>query len=65
MRFLLNGLCWELSMECLQISSTFYGFRDKLDRKRPKSAIFQKFESFTFSLNFNAVFCEEFILIGY
>ena len=36
MRFLLlNELCWELLMICQQISSLFYGFWEKLDRKRP------------------------------
>lgn len=35
---LLNGLYWQLSVVCRQISSVFDGVRDKLDRKRTKSA---------------------------
>jgi len=48
--FLLNGLCWEISVICWRI---FYGFRDKLDRKRQKSAHFQNLKVY-FSSNFNA-----------
>jgi hypothetical protein len=36
----------------------FYGFRDKLDRKRPKSANFQNFKGFTFSSKLNVIFAK-------
>ena len=45
---LLNGSCWELSVECQCISIIFYSFRDKLDQKRPKSVNFQNLNVFIF-----------------
>jgi hypothetical protein len=62
---LLNGLCGELSVDCWQISSIFYGFWDKIDRKRPKSANFQNLIFEIVHPNFNADFCNVFILMGY
>ena len=38
---LFNGLCWELSVVYRWISSIFYGFWDKFDKKRLKSVNFQ------------------------
>ena len=45
---LLKGLCWELSVVCEQIASKFYGFQDKLDRKRLKTTNFQNLKVFIF-----------------
>jgi hypothetical protein len=47
-------------MNCIESfrQYVFYGFRDKLDRKRPKSANFQNFKGFTFSSNLNVVFAK-------
>ena len=49
---------WELSAVCRRIFSIFYGFRDKLDRNRPKSANFQNFKGFAFSSYLNVVFAK-------
>ena len=63
---LLKGLWWELLVVCLRISSIFYGFRDKLNRKRTKSANFLISKVFIFHpILMSFFFCEVFILMGY